>query len=385
MRRGRLVTAALIVASWGAMQVPALRAGVARPGAADLTAKPIPADLRTAVERASRAGRIIFDHDQAGSIGTGVLLENIEPQEYERRLGGFLALPDVDPAGAPQPSFTVFFVGPGDDPRVVYRVRVPAKAGARSTFERVAPPAPLAEIARRMIRARQTAIARMPPATQPMNPVVVPAHAVTGEDGILVYFLAGTKQPKVAVFGRHYRVLVSADGRTVKRFEPLSKGALELPLSTPRPGTETAYLTVTHDVTDTPLETHVFASLLHRVPVYVVTRRGTWRVDGAQITFLGGPALTRDGRPAPGVALPACADICASVLAARCPRGPLNQADCTVPCEQFRSGSCARPFRALFDCAGAAPRFACDAHGTVTATGCEAPFGELLSCLARQR
>ena len=93
---------------------------------------------------------------------------------------------------------------------------------------------------------------------------------------------------------------------------------------------------VTHNITDAPLETHVFASLLHRVPVLVLTRRGTWRVDGARIAFLGGPALTRDGRPAAGVALPACADICASVLAARCPSSRLNQADCTVPCEQFQ-------------------------------------------------
>ncbi len=387
MRRGLLGTAALIVVGWSVTE-PRAAATESSPDPAQLrsrmstTAKPIPAGLRTAVERASRAGRMIYDHDQAAATGTDVLLENIKPRDQER-LGGFLALLDVDPAGVAQPSFTVFFVGQGDDPKVIYRIRVPAKAGGKATFERVDPPAPLTVIAGLMLRARQTAIARMPAVTQPMNPVVLPAGSVTGEDGFLVYFLAGTKQPKVAVFGKHYRALVSADGRTVKRFEPLSKGALELPLSGQRPGTQTAYLVVTHDLTDTPLETHVFASLLHGVPVFVLTRRGTWRVDGARITFLGGVALTPDGRPPAGAA-PACADICASVLAARCPRGPRSEADCTVPCEQFSSGSCAKPFQALFDCAGAVPRYACDAHGSVTVTGCESQFDALTSCLARR-
>jgi hypothetical protein len=46
-------------------------------------------------------------------------------------------------------------------------------------------------------------------------------------------------------------------------------------------------LTITHLVTDYPLETHVFTSLLVRLPVYVLTSRGTWRVNGDQIAFLG--------------------------------------------------------------------------------------------------
>jgi hypothetical protein len=337
-----------------------------------------------AVERAERAGRMIYDHDQAAATGTDVLLENIKPRDQER-LGGFLALLDAGTGSVQRSSFTVFFVGQGDDPRVLYRVRVPAKAGGKSTFERVDPPAPPPLIASVLIRARQTAIARMPAVKQTMNPVVIPADSVTGEDGFLVYFLAGTKQPNVAVFGKHYRVLVSADGRTVKRFEPLSKGALEMRLLGPRPGKQAEFLIVTHDVTDAPLETHVFVSLLHRVSVFVLTRRGTWRVDGARITFLGGLALTPDGRPAAGGAPPECPDICASVLAARCPNGPRSEADCTGPCEQFRSSWCASRFQALFDCAGAAPRFACDANGFVTVTGCESQYGELLSCLDRQR
>ena len=44
---------------------------------------------------------------------------------------------------------------------------------------------------------------------------------------------------------------------------------------------------VSHVVTDYPLETHVFVSLLHKnAPIYVATRRGTWLVIGDKITLV---------------------------------------------------------------------------------------------------
>ena len=378
--------AALIVARGGAKEARATTPSSSPE--VSLTAKPVPSDLRAAVERASRIGRILYEYDRAAATGTDVLLENTKPSDQERRIGGFLAMRETDSAGAVQPSFTVIFFGTEPPPKIVYRVRVPMKEGARATFAELRPPVPVGEAAGLLIRARQTAIGALQaePEPQPLNPVVLPARVAIGEDGILVYMIATTKRPDTAVFGKHYRVLVSADGKSVKRFEPLSTSALELS-SLSRPGTQAAYMVVTHSLTPYPLETHVLASLLHRVPVFVLTPRGTWRVDGDRIEFLGGTALTRDGRPdarGPPPRSPACADICASVLAARCPRGPQTQADCTGPCEQFRSSSCTKQFQALFDCAGTAPRFACDAHGSVTVTGCETRYNALLSCLARQ-
>lgn len=64
------------------------------------------------------------------------------------------------------------------------------------------------------------------------------------------------------------------------------QAALELPTRAPA-GTSAAALAVSHLVTDFPLETHVFASLLNKLPIYVVTRRGYWCVDGDRIRFLG--------------------------------------------------------------------------------------------------
>ncbi|MDD9934679.1 MAG: hypothetical protein OXT09_13805 [Myxococcales bacterium] len=45
-------------------------------------------------------------------------------------------------------------------------------------------------------------------------------------------------------------------------------------------------LFVTHVVTDYPLETHVFTSLLIRMPVLVATSRGVWHVAGDEITLV---------------------------------------------------------------------------------------------------
>ena len=102
---------------------------------------------------------------------------------------------------------------------------------------------------------------------------------------MLVYLLAGTKRPGIAVFGKHHRARVSPDGRQLLSLEPLSKSILELPLALP-PGAKEAGLAVSHIISETPIETHVFVSLLHKLPVYVSTSRGQWKVDGDRISFI---------------------------------------------------------------------------------------------------
>ena len=47
-----------------------------------------------------------------------------------------------------------------------------------------------------------------------------------------------------------------------------------------------AALATTHLDSSAPVETHVFVSLLHRLPLLVVTDRGQWQVSGTNITFL---------------------------------------------------------------------------------------------------
>ena len=98
---------------------------------------------------------------------------------------------------------------------------------------------------------------------------------------MLVELLAGTNKPDTVVLGKHYRVIVTQDGRRVESITPLSKAILEFPK---HPNGLSLY--VTHIVTDYPLETHVFASMLNDVPIYVETERGVWLVDGDSITLI---------------------------------------------------------------------------------------------------
>ncbi|MBZ5537203.1 MAG: hypothetical protein LAO31_14710 [Acidobacteriia bacterium] len=115
---------------------------------------------------------------------------------------------------------------------------------------------------------------------QPINPAVLPADAI-GQKGVLVELLAGTDKSNTVVIGKHYRVIVSEDGRQVLQITPLSKGIVELSKDK-----DTVALYVTHIVTDYPLESHVFASMVNHVNIYVQTQRGLWLVKGDSIALV---------------------------------------------------------------------------------------------------
>jgi hypothetical protein len=247
--------------------------------------QPIPADLRAAVERSQTVGHALFLFDRAAAIGTDVLFSKIRTPE--RSLAGYLTLPVDDGAGGLDAAFSVLFFTTGPEPQIAFRVHVPAFP-APPSLEELEPPATMDENLRAYARARESALAVPRDTHQPMNPVVLPGRAL-GEQGIVVYLIAGTNRPDIAVFGKHYRVLVSDDGGTVRRVDALTKSVLELPLADPQasPGSRTVALSMSHLVTPHPLETHVFGSLLYEVPVYVATERGIWNVDGDRIQFVG--------------------------------------------------------------------------------------------------
>jgi hypothetical protein len=115
--------------------------------------------------------------------------------------------------------------------------------------------------------------------------------------GFLVYALAAESKRGEVVLGGHARLTVSADGRTVERVDALSKACLVLNETNGKQASaargKLAGLAVGHLVSLTPVETHVFVSLLHHLPLYVGTRDGTtWKVEGGRITRTEG-ATTR--------------------------------------------------------------------------------------------
>jgi hypothetical protein len=113
---------------------------------------------------------------------------------------------------------------------------------------------------------------------------VVVQSASAPVDTIVVYVIGEPVASKEIMIGRHYRVEVSGDGRTVKSIVPSTKSCITLG-SAPS-GTTVVGGVVTHILSPTPTEFHVFASLLHGVPISVGTRTGIWDVDGDKIHFV---------------------------------------------------------------------------------------------------
>jgi hypothetical protein len=253
---------------------------------------PIPTDLRGEIRYAEAVGRELYLLDKVAALATDTLLARV-PNLREKRLGGYLPFRD---AAHPQDHFTVTFFTREDPPRKAYDVHiVPEKEGELVAYD---PPLPVPESFALLVRARKTAIAALTEAHQPINPVIVPG-AARGEKGVLVYLIAGTRTPGTVVLGRHTRVLVPEGGGAPTYVMPLSKTEMELPLAPPDVprGAKAVGLVVSQIVTDWPLETHVMASLQAKRPIYVVTARGTWRVDGARIAYVDDkPPATPDKR-----------------------------------------------------------------------------------------
>ena len=284
------------LARWGALLAPILALSLVPPafrcGQAPAptappqpVALPIPEDLAAAVERAQRVGRELFGNDRASARATDALLAKLGSLE-DRGLGGYLALHEAAADGTPAPSWLVFFTSDEAPPHVLYRVRVPAGEHAPEIVD-TPEPLPLPEELVPLLAARERAIEAGAPYEQTVNPLVLRGKDV-GSEGTLVFLLAATDQPDLAVLGRHQRVELSADGAKVERIVPLSKGAIELPLRT-RQGQRVPALMLTHVLGDAPTESHVLASLQHSLPIFVATARGLWKVEPEALTFFGKP------------------------------------------------------------------------------------------------
>lgn len=118
-----------------------------------------------------------------------------------------------------------------------------------------------------MFRARQLAVRNIDnPCSERHNTVVIP-NIVDGE-GFLVYALAASIED-VIVYGGHYRFTISEDGNSILYKDRLSKGCLEGKKEPPE-GVEHEFFIVTTALSDIPLETHVFLSLLHESLIMVM-------------------------------------------------------------------------------------------------------------------
>lgn len=262
--------------------------GARTSGGSEPSSVPLPPEAQQPVARALGIGRLLFEYDKVAAEGTDVMLAATDAAD-RANTGGYLVLRG-------EQRWSVVFFTKDEDPRISARITV--EPGKPSVFQRVRPAEPASEAERIAIRARQAAIAAVPRIVQRLNPVVftgadaVEVRRLAGEiDGapsdekVIVYLLAASARPNVAVLGRHYRAVARTDG-TIEKIEPMSKTALEIP--GPPPGVKSGgvFMFVTHVLGDWPTEAHVFASLLYRQSVFVITSRGNFHVEGDRIEGL---------------------------------------------------------------------------------------------------
>jgi len=247
-----------------------------------LSRQAIPKELADAVHRSEEIGRQLYVLDKISSISTDVLSAKIGDLKAQA-LGGYLPVRESTKAGQVTNTFAVRFYTNEQPPRVKFLVRV--TPDLKTTFEAPEPPEVMTPAMLVLVKARQAALNAVPKIEQALNPMLLPGEAL-GKSGVLVYLLATTERPNVAVIGRHYRAVVPYGASEVSELTPLSQSVLELPTQGPA-GQKLEALVVAHWVTDYPLETHVLVSLQSHLPLLVTTRRGGWLVKGDHIEFWG--------------------------------------------------------------------------------------------------
>ncbi len=108
-----------------------------------------------------------------------------------------------------------------------------------------------------------------------------------GTQAWLVYALAPATDPDLVPIGGHFRFTIDASGEKLIQKDRLSMSCLAMNKhSKDMPaGSTLVALNVTHIVSDTPVETHVYLNLINRLDLIVVTMDKTvWKISGGKIS-----------------------------------------------------------------------------------------------------
>ncbi len=189
---------------------------------------------------------------------------------------------------------TVRFIHPGDDgPEVLYDV-IFAEGQEPALYAPATPVLTPEELAQ--YNARMLALENIEtPCSETYNTV---ALKEPGSDNWLVWAMASTTEPNVAVTGGHYRFTISADGSEIEQADRLFRGCMELS-QRDAPEGQNAFASTSHVVSLTPVETHLFANLYHPFFRYVGTMDGTaWKMEGGRLSTVQDDSPEADGAAA---------------------------------------------------------------------------------------
>lgn len=253
-----------------ALLVATLMSGTALPAMAqDRAPDPVPIE-EWSLEKVSATGQAIYRQDLAAWVSTDALLAHLNG-----------AAPPADMVGW-------IVVDQGEDQLVRYlrndagvlksAFDVVVREG-RSGPVKVVDEA-LSEAEQAGFRARQTAAANIGAlrCSAQLNAVVLDDP---DSDDWLVWLLTPTPDSGAIPIGGHYRFRISADGGTVLRRDQLSNGCFFA--DRPSPEMQDALLFYTQIVSKGPVETQVFLSIQHRLPLVIGAGDRFFSVEGARV------------------------------------------------------------------------------------------------------
>lgn len=219
-------------------------------------------------------GRDLYEQDRRASIASDLVRDNFDAAG--ERLVGYIT------SGTP-PRLRVRFVRATEDG---FEAAIDADFEdlLLPTLSRVTNPAlsapERAQVAARLVAARDSATR----CDGRYNTLALPDP---DGDGWLVYAIAATAEADTVMVGGHVRYTISADGGTLEQAEALATSCAQAPLADLERAAATGGsegLALRTSLAATPLETHVYLSLMHALPLYVVgSDLKMWKVDAGRM------------------------------------------------------------------------------------------------------
>ena len=220
-------------------------------------------------------GKQIYDQDQRSDIAAHLARANGVDFQAEQ-IRGWIVVRD-------RSAERIRFVRE-DKGTIVNAFEIAFVAGATPQFKRL-PPDPLTPAEEGQLRARFTAMRGVTVPCSKLYTFVILDHPQM--DAFLIYAIAKPAEQGAIMVGGHYRFVISRDGQKVLSAERLFRTCLTM--SENAPGFDkTGGVAVNHVASLRPLETHVYLSLLHQMPVTVATPDGIiWKIDGLRVDAVG--------------------------------------------------------------------------------------------------
>ncbi len=218
------------------------------------------ADLRTfTTAQIETLGRALFEIERRTEIAVDLMNENYDAEQ--EKIGAWVT--EGDPA-----TLLVRFVRLTD---------TGAEPVLDATFDKLLLPSfsspsssSLSAFQQSQIAARRTVQSHLQtPCSRHYESV---ALADPTGSGLLLYALALEEEPTAVLLGGHHRFSLSVDGQTLRQADALSTACTVTTLAKLQATDASQGVAIRANLSDTPLEIHVYLSLRYRVPLFVVTR-----------------------------------------------------------------------------------------------------------------